>query len=386
MFPILRKLWKKIINRINSEKKIIDQIHTIKKSALFDKKWYCKRYRIDKSLCLSPIRHFITNGSKKMFDPGPNFSILAYNSVYPDVRRRKNNALLHYIQNREKEGRLNPAKISDLEYINFLYQKKFSKEINFSVPTNFTEKIQLYKIYYQKLILCELADKYKVRNHVEHSIGKKFVVPLFQICDCFEDVNFEKLPDKFVMKTNHGSGCMMICHDKNQFDWKLAQKKFQDWMKINFYWIHREFSYKFIKPKILVEEYLHNENFYVPRDYKISCFNGNPLFFEIYSDRFKNLGSAYYDLDWNRLPFRKSYQSTNVQIEKPRQFDEMLSIAKTLSKDFPFVRVDLYLLNERLYFGEMTFYPGGGMTKFTPDDWDSKVGSWFDISSFYPTL
>lgn len=378
-----QKVFSKIFNRIRKEMILFKEIKLIKESGYFNELWYCNNYKINKNIFFSPIRHFLTTGLEKGYDPSPLFCISAYNSVYPDVRRKKINPLLHFIQFGKPEGRINPCSYSDKEYIDILYKKKFNLEINYLNPKRFTEKIQLYKIIYQNQILCEMADKIKVRNHIENRIGKNYLVPIIKIFDSLDEVQPEKLPDQFVIKTNHGSGCVMICHDRNQFDWKSAKKKFSDWMKVNYYWIHREFSYKYIKPKIFIEQYLHNENFYVPRDYKISCFNGNPYFIEIYSNRFNNIESAYYDLNWIRLPFRKSYQTSNFQIERPEQLDEMLSIAETLSKDFPFLRVDLYLLDRKIYFGEMTFYPGAGLTKFFPDEWDFIVGSWFDISNFY---
>jgi len=355
----------------------------IRKSNLFDEKWYYQKYKGEISKLQRPIRHFLLIGASKGFDPGPKFSLSAYKSVYPDVRKPDTNPLLHYINIGKPEGRINPVLLSDKEYIEILYKKKFESIIDYKNPTRFSEKIQLYKLFYQKQVLRKLTDKLEVRKFIKEKIGENYLIPLIGIYNSFDEIQLASLPDQFVMKTNHGSGCVIICNNKNQLDWKLAEKKFHNWMNINYYWIHREFSYKDISPKIFLEKYLHNDLLFVPKDFKFSCFNGEPKIIEIYSDRFINLTSAYFDLDWNRLSFRKSKSTTEYPIEKPKQLDEMISIARTLSAGFPFVRVDLYLLDEKIYFGEMTFYPGAGFTKFYPDEWDTIVGSWFDVSSFY---
>lgn len=244
--------------------------------------------------------------------------------------------------------------------------------------------MQIYKLYYRKPILQRLSDKYLVRDFIAEKLGEAYLVPLITVCDNVNNLPEKNLPDQFIIKTNHGSGWNIICWDRNNFDWDYSKFKLQQWLNTNYYWIFREWCYKKIQPKILIEELLLDNQGKIPIDYKIHCFNGNPKIIEIHVDRYSDHKILYLDLDWEILPFRKTFPASTKKPSRPENITKMINISKELSNGLPFVRIDFYSIDNKVYLGEMTFHPGSGFSKFHPPEWDIILADWFEISSFYP--
>lgn len=259
------------------------------------------------------------------------------------------------------------------------YKIKLGRKLNIKEPKRFTEKIQNYKIEYKNPILHQVVDKYKVRSYIEKLNLQNYLVKFYGVYDSFKDIDFNNLPNKFVMKsTNGGGGNEVFLINKKNLDIKKLKKQTKGWTKkSNSRWDGREYAYNKIKGKILIEEMLENKGKHI-NDYKIMCFNGQPKYIILDVDRFTNHKRNIYDLEWNHLKINTDKEFTTHEQPKPENFDEMISLATTLSKDFPFVRVDLYNIEGKIYFGELTFYPWSGYVSFSPDDFDFKLGDLFD--------
>ena len=260
------------------------------------------------------------------------------------------------------------------EHIQKQFINKFGYNPNIDNPTTFNEKLQWLKLYYKNPLLTLCADKYKVRDYVKKIIGKKYLTNLLGVYNNENKINFNKLPNKFILKVNHGYAQNIICKNKLKLNEKNVKNQLKEWIKSgsNNYYFSYEWSYKNIKPKIICEEYL-GDNLL---DYKIFCFSGKPICIGVDMDRFTNHRKNFYDLNWNCLSIERfgSPKDDSFNIPKPLNLNEMLVVAKKLSSKFPFVRVDLYSIKGKTYFGEMTFYPGAGLDPFKPVEWDYKFG------------
>jgi len=255
------------------------------------------------------------------------------------------------------------------------------KTLNLKNPLTFNEKLQWLKLfYYNSDKYSKYVDKILVKDLVEKKLGKEYVIKTLGIWDDFDDIDFNMLPNKFVLKTNHNSGGIYICKDKTQIDLKKARNIIEKSLKTNYYYQHREFPYKNIIPKIIAEEYLIDESGYELKDYKIFCFNGSPKFFFIASNRPVDTRFDFYDTNFNHLPFVQGHPISNKKIEKPIGFSHMIDLAQQLSKGFPQVRVDFYNINGKIYFGELTFTHFAAIIPFKPKKWDLKLGEMLDIS------
>lgn len=260
------------------------------------------------------------------------------------------------------------------------YREKFGRELSWENPQTYTEKTNVSKVYgYKEKIRGELSDKYLVRNWVKKKIGEKYLIPLYGVYDSIDDVDFSKLPDKFVVKCNHDSGSVTLCSDKSKLDLKELKYKYDKfYLKRNFAYAGFEMHYKDIKPKILIEKYMGDKI----SDYKFLCFDGEPYYCWVDFDRFGNHKRNFYDMDWKLQPFNQySYGNYDKTVKRPKKFDEMKKIAKKLSNGFDHVRVDLYIVDDEIYFGEMTFTNGNGFEAITPDEWDYKLGSLWKLKS-----
>ncbi len=268
--------------------------------------------------------------------------------------------------------------LPDKVYLKIKYSLCLRKKIDFDNPKAFNEKLQWLKLYDRKDIYTTMVDKYEVKKYIENIIGKEYIIPTVGIYDRFDDIDFEKLPNQFVIKCTHDSGGLVICKDKNKFDKKGARKIINKSLKRNYYYSGREWPYKNVKPRIIIEKYMGTNL----NDYKIFCFNGEPRFTLVCSNRKGNYKNTdFYDNDWNLLPFtRTNHENNPFGIEKPKNFFTMLNIAKKLSKLIPFIRVDLYEIDNIVYFGELTFYPSAGFEGFAPEEWDYKLGKLIDLS------
>lgn len=224
------------------------------------------------------------------------------------------------------------------------------------------------------------ADKYAVREYVEQKIGLQYLIRMYGIWDSADEIDLMSLPNQFVLKPTNGSGDVVICKDKRKFDWGQAKKIVATNKKRHFSSKTKEWVYYDLPYRIIAEELLESSDADQIKDYKLFCFEGRCKFLFVASDRgTENLKFDFFDTDWNWLPIRNAYDH-NSNLKKPEHFDEMLEIAKCLSEDFPHVRVDLYEEQGKVYFGELTFYHFGGFTRFEPDEWDFKLGEYFDVT------
>lgn len=268
--------------------------------------------------------------------------------------------------------------VPDRIYVRRQYRKHFGRELNLKNPRSFNEKIQWLKLNWKDEILSACADKYKVREYVENRVGERVLTKLYGVYDRVEDIILDNLPDSFVLKITHGSGQNIICKNKKDIDWKYTFKLLKIFMYNNHYYCGREFAYKNIQPRIICEEYLGDKES-VPVDYKFFCFNGEPRFLHVDFDRFTEHKRNLYDMDWNLLPVRKGYLNSTGQVERPGCFKEMSLIARQLCQGLIFVRVDLYDVDNKVYFGELTFYPSSGCGRFDPDSYDYTVGAYLQL-------
>ena len=273
-------------------------------------------------------------------------------------------------------------KLSDEDYLKKMFRAYLQEELNLENPVTFNEKIQWLKINDRNPIFTSLVDKYESKGYVASLIGKDHVIPTIGIYNNFKEINIDNLPNKFVMKCTHDSGSLIICRDKNSFNVKAAKKKITMALKKNFFFVGREWPYKDVKPRIIVEEYMEDIDEQKKgniglNDYKFYCFNGEPKFLYL-SQNLENHSEAsitFITMDWKKESFeRTDYKSLTKLPKKPPLFDEMVEFARILSKGIRFVRVDLYSINGCIYFSELTFHPSSGFMKFKNPDDDKKLG------------
>lgn len=260
-------------------------------------------------------------------------------------------------------------------YIKMRYRLYVGKKLRLDAPETFNEKLQWLKLYDRKPIYTTMVDKCEVKKYVADIIGEEHIIPTIAVYDRVEDIDFDALPERFVMKCTHDSGGLVICKDKSKLDKEAAVKKLGKRLKKKYYLRTREWSYRDVKPRIIVEKYMEDESGWQLKDYKIFCFNGEPRFIEVDYDRYVGHKLNVYDLDWKFVDFyMTSPNDKNVEIAKPESLNQMLDYARMLAKDIPFVRVDFYSIYSNIYFGEMTFFPGSGMIDFHPKKYDQILG------------
>lgn len=248
----------------------------------------------------------------------------------------------------------------------------YKKFCNLKNPKYFGEKIQCLKINGSLEQYSKYADKYEVRNYIINKLGEEYLIPIIKKYDSYEDINLNELPDKFVLKLNTGSGYNYIVNDKNNEDENKIKRIFKNWMKIDYFKIKKEPQYKNIKKSILCEQYLCDKDGKLP-DYKFYCFDGKAEFVEVDYERYENHKMTFYDRNWNMLDLKKGKYENKLNEKKVKNLQEMFAIAEILAKDFQFVRVDLYNLDGKIYFGELTFTPAGGLTPFKPIEKDIEL-------------
>jgi len=270
--------------------------------------------------------------------------------------------------------------ISDNVFLKLQYRLTTSMRLRLVNPVYFNEKIQWLKLHDRKPDYTQLADKYNVRKYISETIGEKYLFPLLGVFDSFEDISFDKLPNQFVIKCTHDSGSIVICQDKDKFNIDMANRIINKSLKHNYYYHGREWVYKNIIPRIIIEKYMIDESATELKDYKIFCFNGHPKIIQVDFNRFTNHKRNFYSLDWEFLSLELRYPAhREIIIEKPVNLSLMLQLAGKLSQGFPFLRVDFYSINQNIYFGELTFYPENGMGKFNTCEWDLLLGSWIEL-------
>lgn len=259
------------------------------------------------------------------------------------------------------------------------YSLRFGTDFNIYEPQTFNEKIQWLNVFDATPVKTVLADKYLAREWLGEKIGTEYLVPLLGVWDCFDEIDFNKLPNQFALKCNHGSGWNLIVTDKSQLDLNQARSKFEQWMNLNYAFYSGELQYKDIPPKIIAEKYLDCSGGI--KDYRMYCFNGEPL--QVWVDRFSgtpNHVRSVFDIGWNKLNLKCSWPDGGVQLaDKPVFFDEMLILSKIISKYFYFVRVDFFEVQGKLYIGEITFTPMAGAGVFEPPEWDRILGDYLTL-------
>lgn len=260
-------------------------------------------------------------------------------------------------------------------YLKIQFKLALHRRLNLDNPQSFNEKIQWLKLHDRKPEYTMMVDKFAVRNYIAQTIGEQYSIPLVGgPWQSFDEINFDKLPEKFVLKCNHDSGGLIICKNKSNLDINSARKKINKSMKRNFYWANREWPYKNVKPCIIAEKYMVDESGYELKDYKFFCFDGEPKVMFIATDRNVATKFDFFDMDFNHLPFTNGHPCADVTPSKPQCFEEMKRLSRVLSKGIKQVRVDFYEINGNVYFGELTFSHWSGMVPFEPEEWDYKLG------------
>lgn len=276
--------------------------------------------------------------------------------------------------------------VSDENYAKFVYRHRFGKELNLDNPQTFNDKIQWLKLYHRKPEFSMMADKYRVRQFVAERIGEQHLVPLLGVWNDADDIDFDKLPQQFVLKCNHDQGSVIICQDKSSLNIPAVRKRLNKRLKHNHYCETREWPYKDIKPCIICEEYLSNHADTGLIDYKVMCFHGIPKLIQVHKGRFNRHTQDFYDLQWNRLEIIQDLPISNEIMQKPVFLQEMLQFSEALSQGMPHIRIDWYYANERLYFSEATFYDASGFSGFVPEKWDVLLGSWLNLKELSEKL
>ena len=272
--------------------------------------------------------------------------------------------------------------ISDKVYLKNAYKSGMGKKLNIKSPKTYNEKLQWLKLYDRNPLYTSLVDKYEVKKYIADKIGEEYVIPTLGVWDNFDDIDFDTLPNQFVLKCTHDSGGLVICKDKNHLDIESARKRIETSLKRNYFWFGREWPYKNVKPRIIAETYIEDHETKELRDYKFFCFNGEVKALFVASERQKKgeeVKFDFFDTDFNHLPIRQGHPNAVTPPSPPSQFEKMKQFSRELSKDFPHVRVDFYESNGKIYFGELTFYHFSGMKPFHPEEWDYTFGDWITL-------
>ena len=272
--------------------------------------------------------------------------------------------------------------MTDEKYLRKMYKASLGTELNLDQPSSFNEKLQWLKLYDHQPEYTKMVDKYLVRKYVAETIGERYLIPLIGVWNSPDEIDFESLPNQFVLKCNHNSGLgMCICKDKSKLDIQKVRDELRKGLADDFYYLGREWPYKNVERKIICEKYMTDGNDQLS-DYKIHNFNGSPRIILVCRDRFKESGLTedFFSEKWEHLDIhRPGNPNSRHLIPKPSELDEMLLLAKQLSKNIPFVRTDFYTIDGKVYFGEITFYPASGFEKYEPESIDKQFGEWLKL-------
>ena len=284
--------------------------------------------------------------------------------------------LLMYSMTNFKVFRILPDRL----FLKIEFKLRTGSKLNIDNPKSFNEKLQWLKLYDRRPEYTMMVDKYEVRKYVAEKIGEEYLIPLLGVYDSFDEIDFSKLPDRFVLKCTHDSGSNVICRDKSKLDIGTTRAKLNKHLSRNYFWQGREWPYKNVKPRIVCEKYMVDESGIELKDYKIFCFDGEPKLIQVDFDRFRDHKRNIYDLDWNLVDLTIKYpRDPNKTIARPDKLDEMLDVARKLSAGIPHVRVDLYSIGDKIYFGELTFTHGAGYEPFYPESYNELFGSWLKL-------
>lgn len=272
---------------------------------------------------------------------------------------------------------------SDEKYLRILYRLFYGEKLHLDNPTKYSEKMQWLKLYHRKTIFTQMVDKYEVKKIVSEAIGEEYVIPCYGVWDTFDDIDFEKLPEQFCLKCTHDSGSFVICKDKATFDKVAAKERLERNRNKNFFYEFREWPYKDVKPRIIAEKYEPSLGKIDSVEYKLTCCDGEVKVITVcggvpHSD-FSLRSNDNFSKDWKRQNWYAYYKPKGGEIKKPSQMDKIVELSEKLSAGIPYVRVDWYIIDGKPYFGEFTFYTWAGFLRFTPKEWDAKMGEWIKL-------
>lgn len=273
-------------------------------------------------------------------------------------------------------------RMPDERYIKLIYWARMGKKLNLGNPQTFNEKLQWLKLYDRKPEYTRMVDKYEAKKYVADIIGEEYVIPTLGVWDRFEDVDFDTLPNQFVLKCTHDSGGLVICRDKSQLDLDVAKKKINRSLRTNFYLHGREWPYKDVNPRIIAEKYMEDSEAQELRDYKFFTFDGVAKALFIASDHQKadeETKLDFYDMNFKHLPFTNGHPNADIELAKPQRFEEMKLLVEQLSQGIPQLRVDFYEVNGKAYFGELTFSHWSGLMPFESEERDKTLGDWIKL-------
>lgn len=272
--------------------------------------------------------------------------------------------------------------LSDVTYLKWVYYLRTGRHLNLDHPKTFNEKIQWLKLHNTSEECTRSVDKYEVRQLIAEKIGEEYLIPMLGCWESFDEIDFDKFPDQFVLKCTHDSGSVVICRDKSTFNKEAAKAKLEAAMKHNFFWTGREYPYKNVKPRIICEQLMKDNKSDDLVDYKFFCFNGQPKVLFYASERFTSKDKVakfdFYDMDLNHMPIKSAghENSTIPPAVSVENFAKMKELCTILSAGKPHVRVDFYVINDKIYFGEITFHHDGGFVQLEPEEWNTTFGDW----------
>ncbi len=265
--------------------------------------------------------------------------------------------------------------VSDKSAICKQYKLSMKKKLNLDNPKTFNEKLNWIKLYYRKPLFIDMVDKYNVKQLVSNKIGEEYVIPSIGVYKKWDEIDFSKIEAPFVIKTTHSSGCIAVIKEKNERVLESTKKKMNRSLRTNYFYHCREWAYKNVEPRIIIEKFVKDEKEDNLPVFKFFCFDGEPYLVQtIKNDKTKYETIDYFDMDWKLLNLRQNFNNSDIPLDKPRNFGEMKKIAAQLSKGFPFIRVDLYSVNGKVFFSEFTFFSDAGYQRFYPDEWDYILG------------
>ena len=270
--------------------------------------------------------------------------------------------------------------LPDKQYLELIYWQKFGKRLDLNNPKTFNEKLQWIKLNDRRPEYSMLVDKYEVKKIVASKIGEEYIIPTLGIWDSFEQIDFDSLPNQFVLKCTHDSGGNVICKDKSSLDISAAKEKINRSLRTNYYYQGREWPYKNVKPRIIAEQYMEDKSTGNLTDFKVHCFNGVPKVILVCRDRFGEMTEDFFSETWEHLSMaRDEHPNALAKLERPSQLTEMLALAEKLSEEFLFIRTDFYTINNSIYFGELTFFPASGLKPFSTKEPDETLEDWLTI-------
>lgn len=272
--------------------------------------------------------------------------------------------------------------LPDELYLKLLFHSRVGYYPNLKRPKSFNEKLQWLKLHYYQPDYAKMVDKVMAKDYVAGIIGDKYVIKTLGVWNNVDEIDWHSLPNQFVLKVTSDSGGVVVCKDKNALNIDDAKAKLNKGWGKNYYQYNKEYPYRDLTPRIIAEEYMEDESGYELKDYKFFCFNGEPKYLFVASDRQKQNEETkfdFFDLEWNHLPVKNGHPNSSKEIMKPNNFDEMISIAQKLSQGMPHVRVDLYNINGQIYFGELTFFHWSGMIAYEPREWDYRFGDFIHL-------